>query len=114
MGQVTVFSGIERRRRWTEEQKRALVTAAFSPGAVAAEVARAADVHTGQLYRWRKEFAAGAERVGSRFAEMVVAPEVARAGPTPAIQIRLGRITVDVGGDASERLVTATLRALAR
>jgi len=55
MGQVTVYSGVERRRRWSDEQKRALIEAAFAPGAVVAEVARAADVRPGQLSRWRRD-----------------------------------------------------------
>jgi len=38
-----LLSGPERRQRWSEEQKQALV-AAFAPGAVVAEVARRADV----------------------------------------------------------------------
>ncbi|MBK8906747.1 MAG: transposase [Rhodospirillales bacterium] len=32
MARVEVLSGPERRRRWSEEQKRAIVAAAFAPG----------------------------------------------------------------------------------
>jgi Transposase len=39
-----LISGPERRRRWSEKQKRALVAAAFAPGAIVSEVARRADV----------------------------------------------------------------------
>ena len=38
MGQITVFSGAERRRQWSDEQKLGFVAAAFAPGAVVAEV----------------------------------------------------------------------------
>ena len=55
MGQVHILTGIIRRRRWSVDEKRALVAAAFAPGAVLADVARQADVACGQLYRWRKE-----------------------------------------------------------
>ena len=55
MARVELFSGPERRRRWSEEQKRAVVGAAFAPGAIVAEVARRADVRPGQIYRWRQE-----------------------------------------------------------
>ena len=68
MGQVHVLTGIVRRRRWSDEQKRALVAEAFAPGAVLAEVARRADVNTGQLYRWRRDLASS----GLRFAPVVV------------------------------------------
>ena len=55
MSQVTVYSGVERRRWWSDEQKRALIEAAFAPDAVVAEVARAADVRPSQIYRWRRD-----------------------------------------------------------
>jgi transposase len=55
MARVELSSGRERRRRWSEEQKRAVVAAAFAPGAIVAEVARRADVRPGQIYRWRQE-----------------------------------------------------------
>ncbi|MTJ82840.1 MAG: transposase [Telmatospirillum sp.] len=32
MAQVHVITGVERRRRWSDDQKRAIVAAAFSPG----------------------------------------------------------------------------------
>lgn len=44
MAQVHFLTGPERRRRFTFEQKRAMVAAAFAPGAVVADVVRRADV----------------------------------------------------------------------
>jgi transposase-like protein len=70
MARVEVLTGPERRRRWSEEQKRAIVTASFAPGAVVSKVARRADVSAGQIYRWRQELRRGrgvrpgADRVG--------------------------------------------------
>ena len=64
MGQVHFFTGVERRRRWSDDQKRAIVAAAFAPGAVVSEVARRADVSTGLIYRWRNTF--GLPPPGSR------------------------------------------------
>jgi transposase len=49
MARVEVISGVERRRRWSADQKRAIGAAAFSPGAVVSEVARRADVNSGQI-----------------------------------------------------------------
>ncbi|AIB12752.1 hypothetical protein ABAZ39_12285 [Azospirillum argentinense] len=54
MGGVEVLPGRERRREWSEGEKRALV-AAFAPGAVVTQVARRADVSASLLYRWRRE-----------------------------------------------------------
>jgi transposase len=44
MGQITVFSGPERRRRWTDEERLSILTEAFSSGACVADVARRRDV----------------------------------------------------------------------
>ena len=43
VGQVTVFSGAQRRRRWSLDEKLALVEASMAPGASIADVARASD-----------------------------------------------------------------------
>ncbi|WP_420830033.1 transposase [Croceicoccus hydrothermalis] len=43
MGQITVFSGPERRRRWSEEERLRILTEAFSPGASVTDVARRLD-----------------------------------------------------------------------
>ena len=59
MAQVHVITGPTRRRAWSDEQKRALVAAAFAPGAVVSAVARRADICAGQLYRWRRELSCG-------------------------------------------------------
>lgn len=46
MMQMTVISGSERRRRWSDAEREEIVVASFSPGAVIAEVARQFDVST--------------------------------------------------------------------
>jgi hypothetical protein len=55
MTQVTVISGVERRRTWTDDQKLELIEATLEPGANVSEIARAADIAPAKLYRWRKE-----------------------------------------------------------
>ena len=70
MAQMQLITGVERRRRWSDEQKRAIVAAAFAPGAVVTEVARRADINSGQIYRWRRDLRIGS----SRIAEVVVSP----------------------------------------
>src|SRR3954471_8538870 len=44
----------ERRRRWTVEQKLALVTEAVRPGASMTQIARRYGISTGLLYAWRR------------------------------------------------------------
>jgi hypothetical protein len=69
MAQGQVLRGAGRRRRWSDEQKRAIVAAASAPGAVIADVARRADVCSSLIYRWRRKFVAA--RPG--FSEVIIA-----------------------------------------
>ena len=71
-----MITGPERRRRWSDEQKRAIVGGVFAPGAVVSEVARRADVSSGEIYRWRQEFRAAA----AGFAQVLI---VLAESPTP-------------------------------
>ena len=98
MAQVHVITGVERRRRWSPDQKRTLVAAAFAPGAVVAEVARRADLCPGQIYRWRRDLAVAT--LG--FAPVVVAaPE-----PAPCDAVRPA-IEGAFGGTARVRIPAA-------
>jgi transposase len=54
-GQVEVITSVQRRRHWSWAEKERIVAAAMEPGAVASEVAQAAGIHTGQLFRWRQQ-----------------------------------------------------------
>ena len=112
MGQVTVFSGVERRRVWSNEQKRAIVAAACEPGASVADIARRADLRPGQIYRWRRDLAGSAPG----FVEATISPceHPATDGPAPAITVEDGRTTVRITADAPTALVTAVLRSLRR
>jgi transposase-like protein len=55
MSRIEVMPGPERRRRCSQEQKRAIVAEAFASGASVTEVARRVDVVPGQIYRRRRE-----------------------------------------------------------
>jgi transposase len=70
MAQVHVLTGPERRRRFSDGEKRAIVAAAFAPGAVVSDVARQADVCPSLIYRWRRELGPG----WGGFAEVVLTP----------------------------------------
>jgi len=49
-----VLTGRERRRRWSYEDKVAILKEAFAPGAVVADVARLHDLRSQQIYQWRR------------------------------------------------------------
>ena len=44
MARLEVITSPERRRRWSAEQKRAIVAESLAPGAVVTEIARRADI----------------------------------------------------------------------
>jgi transposase len=54
---VELITRTERRRRWSDEEKRAFVAEAFSSGAVVSHVARRHGVAESCLFSWRKRFA---------------------------------------------------------
>lgn len=110
MSQVTIISGVERRRVWTNEQKRALVVAACEPGASVAEIARRADLRPSQLYRWRRDLAGP---VSPGFAAVTVSVE-----PEPvagcAVMLELGGAVLRIAANAPPALVAAVVRSLRR
>src|ERR1051325_446484 len=119
MGRVEVITGPERRRRWSEEEKRTIVAASLAPGAVVSEVARRADVVPGQIYRWRKELRA----VADGFAQVLIGPPDTRSAPAagegvcgePAIEVEFaGKVRVRIPSSVPAQLAAAVVKALAR
>jgi transposase len=53
---VEVLTGTPRRRRWTDEEKAAIVAESQAPGAQASEIALRYGLHRNQLYGWRRDF----------------------------------------------------------
>src|SRR4051812_49703165 len=84
---VEVVTRGERRRMWSDEQKRLIVLEAMQPGALATEVARRWGVGTGLIYTWRRQMRQG--ELGAMpvpaltFAQVTVAPAPAMAEPEP-------------------------------
>ena len=119
-GHVTVYSRVERRRRWSDEERWQILEEAFSPGAKVLHVARQYDISTGLIYTWRrKRLAAQLEAAPAApdqgFAEAVLAPgaEPAASCTTLAIVIDLERgKRVSIFASASPTLAVAALKAL--
>jgi transposase len=111
MGQVTVLTGPERRRRWSPAEREAILAEAFSPGGVVADVARRFDVSTSVIYRWRKGCQSNAPVAFSRV--LLTGPTRRQeTGPNSAILVELGPVRVSISSSAPAGLVTATLRTL--
>ncbi|MFK0387156.1 IS66-like element accessory protein TnpA [Agrobacterium sp. NPDC090273] len=104
--QIEVITSVQRRRRWSREEKEHLVAACLEPGAIISEIARDAGVHGSQLFRWRKELCrieAPSMQVSSRLVPVVVS-EAASALPgfqsvPPATHPRQKRsdVTIELG-----------------
>lgn len=113
MGQITVFSGPERRRRWSEAERLQILTEAFRPGACVARVARQHDVSTALIYTWRRKQVKQDEAIA--FAEAVV-EDVDVTGPIHEraaiiVELERGR-RVQIFASASPALAAAALKAL--
>ena len=66
MGRMTLITGKEGRRRWSDEERARILAEIAEPGAVVADVARRADVCTSLVYRWRREALKAANAPASR------------------------------------------------
>ncbi len=123
MGQMTVFGGPERRRRWSEEERLQILAEAFAPGAFVAQVARRHDVSTALIYTWRRKLCQPVAETGTSlpaeagFAEAVVVDDqrADQAPSQPAIVIDLARVgRVNIFASAPPALATAVLKAVMR
>ncbi len=86
-----ILTGPERRRRWTDEQKLALVAETFRAGGSISQVARRYGVHSSVLFRWRRQLAGPGSAIvaaaAPRFAPVQVASEPdVQADPEPPPQ----------------------------
>ena len=116
--QVEVITSVQRRRRWSRGEKERIVAAAMEPGAIASEVARAAGIHTSQLFRWRQQLC---ERALPAFTPVAIVPE-GGATPQPGSSERAGVIEVEfatggrmrITGPVPAPTVTALMKALAK
>ena len=106
---VEVISGVERRRRWSREEKARITAESFVAGANVSDVARRHALSLGLLHHWRRL----ARRAG-RGEDAVFVPVVAReeageagsGGSGALIEIALGGACIRVRG----RVDGATLR----
>jgi transposase len=127
-----VLVGIERRRKWPDETRIAIVAEALEPGIVVSHVARRHDLNPSQLFGWLKQYRADAmalraARSATDLPTFVPAmldlaaaqPEerttskATTASPEPAtIEISIGTATVRIRGAADAKTLAVVLKAL--
>lgn len=75
LSRVEVINSVERRRRWSREEKERLIAASFEPGISSSEIARAAGIHVSQLFRWRKDLCDRIAPTAAQLLPVVLEPE---------------------------------------
>jgi transposase len=122
MTTVEVITSVERRRRWSREEKLRIVAESAQPGRTTSQVARDHGIAAGQLFIWRRQLLSEAIAngvVGDGFAAVEIAngrlaaasPGFAMGGDRP-IEIRLPNgimigVSEAVGVEALRRVLTA-------
>ncbi len=118
---LEVLTGPERRRRYSDAEKAALVAETLRPGACAARIARRHGLHPQQLYTWRRQARRGELALRDEDLPMF-APVVAEAAPTTAagpdaacgggIVLALGDLRLSFGPEVPTGRVAAIVAAL--
>ncbi len=117
--QVEVITSVQRRRHWSRAEKERIVAEAMEPGAVASEVARAAGIHSSQLFRWRQQLCERAQ-IPAAFNPVTVTAETG-AVPSPSPE-RTGVIEIEfasggrmrISGPVDASTVSALTKVLAK
>jgi transposase len=73
---VEVFAGIQRRRRYTAEQKMALVQEAMQPGMTISYVARRHGISPSLIFGWRRRMSEGGKEAIRADDEVVAKAEI--------------------------------------
>jgi transposase len=117
---VEVLSGVERRRRWSRDDKARILEETLAPGAKVSEVARRHGISTSLVFTWRRQARASQEtaavvprfvaaRIADRQTEAAMSTTSeqqlpAGGGRSGLIEIRLGGgrwVRVDASVDAA-------------
>jgi len=105
---MQVFSGPERRRRWSTAEKLAIIQETYEPDATVSIVARRHGIQPNQLFAWRKLASQGALTATAAEEEVVPASEYrALQNQVKELQRLLGKKTME-GEILKEALEVAT------
>lgn len=128
MPRIEVITSVQRRRRWSRDEKERLVAACFEPGMTVSRVAQSAGIHSSQLFRWRKELCSHSGDDSPHLVPVQIAQSASRSptvegsgeqGPGAQlsglieIELRCGRI-VRVGRDFESGTLSQVLDVLER
>jgi transposase len=117
---VDIILGKER-RRWSREDKLAIVAETFAPGAVILEIARRRQISSGQIHTWRKQFRAELGFPAPETDPQFPAPPmrfmpvaIAAEAPATMIEVELtGGTKIKISGGVEASMMMALIKALA-
>lgn len=93
---VEVITSVQRRRRWSAEEKAAIVQETYAPGVSVSFVARRHGIAPNQLFTWRRLHAEGALTAVGAGQEVVPASDYrALQGQVRELQRLLGKKTLE-------------------
>jgi transposase len=96
MGSVEVITSVQRRRRWSAEEKRSMVEEAEQPGMSISAVARKYGIHPNQLFKWRRLMHEGAlSAVGAEEAVVPLSEAKALKAKIRELERILGKKTME-------------------
>jgi transposase len=111
---VEVLGGVERRRRWSHDDKIRIIEETLAPGAKVTEVARRNGIAASVVFTWRRQ-ARTVEKIGTCFAPVqIVAAETSEQAAKvvsvedrrvrPVSVARTGLIEIDFGSRGRVRV----------
>jgi len=117
----------EARRRWSEEEKRAVVAETYVEGETVNGVARRHKINPNMLFSWRKQYREAVERAAPAsssisFTPVVIAPPEPSPPPSPTVAVAVPLIELEFGsgiqlrisGAVDPDLVAAVIKAMPR
>lgn len=85
---MKIITGVERRRRWRDEDKVRVLAELELPGASVAEVARQHDISRGLLWAWRRQARRrlGAADASAGYLPICIAPDALSPASTHSVK----------------------------
>jgi transposase len=105
---------IKRRRRYSLEEKQAILKAAAEPGSTVSDVARQHGIGRSLIHNWRRQEAVAVLGATVRFTSVALAPDRTAALAGGTIEIELDGVRLRVDAAVDEPALKRVLRALGR
>jgi transposase len=93
MTAIEVITSVQRRRRWSRDEKLRIVAESAQPERTASQVARAHGIAPGQLFTWRRQLLSEA-LAGDGFVPVAIANEAAGAACAASAAVGEGAIEI--------------------